>query len=257
MNSLMKSEKLLYVKDKWDEKTHILIEDVTHIYKTHEIELIALEHINLKISHGEFVGIMGPSGSGKSTLIKTLVGLIKPTLGSIYFKPNNGKIVDISNLQLDDLAVFRLNYFGYIQQHISLFNDLTALENVMLPKIIQIEQQASKENRNVQESEIQTQAEQTLGFVNMTQRKYHKIYEMSGGEQQRIAISAALMKNPEIIFADEPTGELDSTNSNNIFSIFRDISKKKNITVICVTHNDIIKNYCDRIVKISDGKILL
>lgn len=252
--NLYKEEKLFYKSKQWNNENQIIFEDVTKIYKTNQVEIMALNKLNLEIKKNEFLGIMGPSGSGKTTFMKILVGLIYPTIGSVYVKQDDNSIIDISNLNYDEITQFRLNHIGYIQQHFILFGNLTALENVIFPKLLILENKKQFITDEMEE-EIQNNALELMRYVDIYDRRFHKVEQMSGGEQQRVAIAAALIKNPKIIAADEPTGELDSKNSQKIFELFKNIAHEKHTTVICVTHNTMIKNYADRILNIVDGVI--
>ena len=196
-----------------------------------------LKHINLNIETGEVVSIIGPSGSGKSSLISIIAGLEKPTYGDVIISNQN-----ISNLNETDLAIFRGKNIGIVFQSFHLINTMTALENVAIPLEL-----AGKKNS------IKF-AEKMLEQVGLMLRKDHYPTELSGGEQQRIAIARAFISNPPLILADEPTGNLDSENSNNIVNLLLEMRKNYNTTLVFVTHDSSIASKCDRVIKISDGQ---
>lgn len=252
--SLYKDEKLLYMKQKWKSENCLVFKDLYHIYKDRQVETIALDGFSLEVKEGEFIAIMGPSGSGKTTFIKLLVGLILPSIGSIFFRSKDGSIIDLTNVEYDQLIDFRLKKIGYIQQKVGLFNNLNAYENILLPKLLILDKTGvGNDEKSI--NKLHEDADELLQYIGINERKYHYPSQMSGGEQQRVAIAAALLKKPELIIADEPTGELDAENTHRIFKLFKKISKEKGITVICVTHNVIVKQYADRIENIVDGKI--
>jgi len=219
----------------------IKLENVWKVYKLGKNnELPILRGVNLEIQPGDFTTIMGPSGSGKSTLMYILGLLDVPSQGQIYF--NNQ---DISKLSEDQLAVMRGKKIGFIFQQFNLMQNLTAIENVMLPMIFQgTEENARKEK-----------AKKLLEMVNLGHRLDHKPMEMSGGEQQRIAIARSLVNDPEILIADEPTGNLDSSTGKIVMEILRKLHEDKKITIIVVTHDPNIANYSHNIIRIQDGQI--
>lgn len=218
---------------------------------------------------------MGPSGSGKTTLVNIIAGLLKPTTGSVYFKGPNKNVIDLSLLSRDDLVNYRRDYIGLVFQDFQLFENLNVIDNVEIPLLIyQDENQDSKDevrDPNNQEStephnieEIirlqgfrynKIKAQTLTDFVGLEKRKYQLVAKLSGGEKQRVAICAALIKNPPLIITDEPTGELDSDNANKIFNLLRDICKKIGTTIVIVSHDPLVKNYVDRVISISDGTV--
>jgi putative ABC transport system ATP-binding protein len=219
----------------------IKLENVEKTYYLGKIDLNVLKSINLEIDSGSFVSIMGPSGSGKSTLMYLLGLLDTPTKGNIFLE---GK--DVSNFSEDELARIRGKKIGFIFQQFNLLMHLNAVENVMLPMIFQ----------GIPESQRLEKARKLLENVNMGKRIDHKPNEVSGGEQQRIAIARAFANDPEIIIADEPTGNLDSSTGKMIMDILTDFHKKQKKTVIVVTHDPNIANYSEELINIKDGQII-
>ena len=213
----------------------------------------SLELINYVDPVVSILLLVGLSGSGKTILIKILTGLIRHTSGDITLQLNNGNSVKFSDLDFDQLIRFRLNNIGYIQQQLILFQNLNVFENVLLPKLIMLEESNEKMSK-AKEIEIQKEADEVLKYMGIYKRRFHNIDQISGGEKQRVVICSALMKKPEILIADEPTGELDSDNAKKIFKLFKKISSDKNMTVICATHNNLVREYADRVVNIIDGK---
>jgi len=182
----------------------IKLDNIWKVYKLGEMDLAVLKGVNLEILPGDFATIMGPSGSGKSTLMYMLGLLDTPSQGKVFLQNN-----DTSNLSQDQLAEIRGKKIGFIFQQFNLLQNLTALENVMLPMIFQ----------GVSEQERKKKAAELLESVNLKERMGHRPSEMSGGEQQRIAIARSLVNDPEILIADEPTGNLDSTNGKMVMEI--------------------------------------
>jgi len=218
------------------------LENVCKNYKlAGDSELPILKNINLEIMPGSFVTIMGPSGSGKSTLMYLLGLLDAPSKGKIFLQSQ-----DTSNFSEDQLAEVRGKKIGFIFQQFNLLQNLTALENVMLPMIFQ----------GVSESKRREKAGQLLESVNLGKRIGHKPMEMSGGEQQRIAIARSLVNDPEILIADEPTGNLDSTTGKTVMEILTKLHKEQNKTIVVVTHDPTIAHYSQNIIHISDGRIV-
>ena len=219
----------------------IKIEDVWKTYRLGEVDLNVLRGINLVINQGSFVAIMGPSGSGKSTLLHILGGLDVPTKGKVFL---GGRI--ISELGEDDLAQIRGKKIGFVFQQFNLLHNLTALENVMIPMVFQ----------KVLERKRVKRAKKLLTDFGLEKRFFHKPGELSGGERQRIAIARSLANNPEIIVADEPTGNLDSATGKKIMKILIDLHKREKKTIIVVTHDPYIANYTEETINIMDGQIV-
>lgn len=219
----------------------IKLENVWKIYKLGQFDLSVLKGVNLEIMPGSFATIMGPSGSGKSTLMYMLGLLDTPSQGKVFI---DGQ--DTSNFSEDKLAELRGKRIGFIFQQFNLLQNLTALENVMLPMIFQ----------GVGESLRKEKAKNFLESVNLGQRINHRPSEMSGGEQQRIAIARSLVNNPEILIADEPTGNLDSTTGKTVMEILTKLHKEQGKTIVVVTHDPNIAHYSQNIIHIQDGQIV-
>ncbi len=221
--------------------TIIRLENVTKIYKLGSVEVTALNNISLEISQGEFVSIMGPSGSGKSTLLHILGLLDKPTDGKYYLL---GK--EVSKLSDDELAILRNKYLGFVFQMFNLLSRMTAIENVLLPLVYSDNNEDINKNKN--------EAINLLTRVGLRERIYHKPNELSGGQQQRVAIARALINHPLILFADEPTGNLDSKSAEEIITILKELNTV-GITIIMVTHEPDLAKAAKRVIKLYDGKI--
>jgi len=219
----------------------IKLENVWKIYQLGKVELTILENITLDVSRGDFVVILGPSGSGKSTLLNLLGCLDLPTRGRVFLAGR-----DIAKLSEDELAQIRGKTIGFIFQQFNLLQNLSALENVMIPMIFQ----------GKSESERRERAEFLLSSLGLGERILHRPAELSGGEQQRIAIARALSNNPEIIVADEPTGNLDSSTGKKIMEILINLHQEEKKTIIVVTHDPTIANYSNQIVNIKDGQLV-
>ncbi len=219
----------------------IKLEDVWKTYKMGEVEVNALRGLNLTIRKGEFVSVMGPSGSGKSTSVNMIGCLDIPSKGKIFLEHH-----DISSLHESDLAQIRGKKIGFIFQQFNLINTLTALENVMLPMTFQ---GVDREDRIKKAIEL-------LELVDLKDRMDHRPTELSGGQQQRVAIARALSNDPEVILADEPTGNLDSSTGKMVMAFLTDLNKKEKRTIIMVTHDDNLAKYAKRIEYLKDGKII-
>lgn len=217
----------------------IEVKEVSKLYKMGKEYIVALKNISLKINKGEFVSIVGPSGSGKSTLMHILGGLDSPTRGSVVI---DGQ--DITTLNNKSLSEYRNKKIGFVFQAFNLENSQSALENVMMPLIFS----------GVSKKERIKRGMEALELVGLKELAIHKPKEMSGGERQRISIARALVNNPEIVFADEPTGNLDSRTGEKIINLFKEINSK-GYTVIMVTHNPSEANKAMRTIKIMDGEI--
>ncbi len=204
-------------------------------------DLEILKIIDLKIKKSEFVAIMGPSGSGKSTLLGLAAGLDKPSSGEVILDNQT-----ISNFTENQLASVRSEKIGFIFQNFQLVKNLTALENVYLPVLFQ---------KNKVE-DFEKKANLLLEKVNLTSRAKHFPGQLSGGEEQRVAVARAFMNNPKILFADEPTGNLDLKNGNSVLKLLLDLKKENGTTLLIVTHDEKVAKLADRIIKMEDGKIL-
>lgn len=216
----------------------IRLDNIWKIYQIGEVKVEALRGVSISVKSGEFVAITGSSGSGKSTMVNMVGALDIPTRGAIYL---DGK--DISKLPESDLAEIRGKKIGFVFQQFNLISTLTAKENVMLPMEFQ-------DKSNAEEKAIKS-----LELVGLKDRMNHKPNELSGGQQQRVAIARALSNDPEVILADEPTGNLDSKTGKDIMSLFQKLHKEGK-TIILITHDLNLVNYGERIIKLADGQIV-
>ncbi|MEK6583208.1 MAG: ABC transporter ATP-binding protein [Nitrospirota bacterium] len=207
-------------------------------------ELQVLNGINLSIKAGEMVAIMGASGVGKSTLLHILSALDRPSSGSILYE---GK--DVFSLDDNALAAFRNTSIGFVFQFHHLLPEFTALENVMMPGLILRSQKSA-----VSSQEIQGKAEKLLRELGVFERKNHRPGELSGGEQQRVAVARALILGPKVVFADEPTGNLDTHTGEELFKLLLELNKKEGITFVIVTHNESLSRQCHRVLEMVDGR---
>lgn len=220
-------------------KEVIRLKDIVKNYKVGTQIVRALRSVSIVINEGEYVAIMGASGSGKSTMMNVIGCLDTPTSGNYHL---NGK--DVSYLSDDELAEIRNSEIGFIFQTFNLMPRNTALENVMLPLIY----------AGVKRQERVVRAENILANVGLEDRMEHKPNELSGGQRQRVAVARALVNRPAILLADEPTGNLDSTTSEEIMQLFSDIHKQGN-TLVVVTHEEDIAKHAHRIIRLKDGKV--
>ena len=215
------------------------VDNLTKIYGQDSTKVVALDHVSFSVEKGEFVAIVGASGSGKSTLLHLIGGVDRPTSGKVFI---DGK--DIFNFNDDKLAIFRRRQVGLIYQFYNLIPILNVEENISLP--------LSLDNREVDKEKL----DNLLKLLGLQNRKNHLPNELSGGQQQRTSIGRALITNPTIILADEPTGNLDSKSSDEIVALLKKSNKELNQTIIMITHNMEIAKVADRIIKIEDGKIV-
>jgi putative ABC transport system ATP-binding protein len=213
----------------------VKINQLSRFYDVAGEKVRALDGVSLSIAPGEFIGLIGRSGSGKTTLLNLVAGLDRSSEG------------DISDKSEDQLALFRRQEIGIIFQSSALLPLLTAYENIELPLRI----------AKISREERETRSYEVLDLVGMGHRAKHRPYELSGGEQQRIAIARAIVANPSVILADEPTGELDSVTAQRIFKLFRKLTDDRNISIIAATHDRGIIDTVDRVIELRDGKILL
>ena len=218
----------------------IKLENVEKIYKMGDQKVIALDKINLEIYQKDFVSIQGPSGSGKSTIVNMIGCLDTPTKGEIYLEKHN-----IAHLSESDLAQIRGKKIGFIFQTFNLIPSLTALENVALPMTFQ----------NISRNTRLKRSQELLNQVGLGNRIKHLPGELSGGQRQRVAIARSLINNPEIILADEPTGNLDTKTGNEIMDILKDFNRKGK-TIILVTHNHELTKLANKKITLKDGKIM-
>ncbi len=219
----------------------IKLDNVWKIYMMGKVKVPALRGLNLKIKRGEFVAIQGASGSGKSTALNSIGCLDVPTKGKVYLESR-----DISKLPESELAQIRGKKIGFIFQQFNLINTLSALENVTLPMIFQ----------NISSEERLKKAKELLEMVGLGDRINHKPTELSGGEQQRVAIARSLANDPEVILADEPTGNLDSKTGETVINFLEKLHKEKKTTVIMVTHDVSLARHAQRIEHLKDGVII-
>jgi len=223
-----------------EKKIMIQAKNLRKIYRIGGEKIVALNTVDLTIYKGEICCILGTSGSGKSTLLNMLAGLEKPTKGQVLVRNEH-----LENMTEKQLAKFRQEHIGFIFQSYNLFTALTAVENVTMPLIFQGVSRDSREK----------QAKKYLNMVGLSNRHTHKPTQMSGGQQQRVGIARAFVSSPEIIFADEPTGNLDTKTSIEVLHIMWKMAREKNQTIIIVTHDPGVALYADKIVNIRDGDI--
>jgi len=218
----------------------IRFDRVRKLYGAGEAAVAALDDINVTIASGEFVAVMGPSGSGKSTAMNVLGALDTPTSGHYYF---NG--IDVGSLTRDERALFRREHVGFVFQGFNLLKRTTALENLELPLVY----------RGVPAAERHRLATATLARVGLGDRSHHTASELSGGQQQRVAIARALVTDPRVIFADEPTGNLDSARTHEIMGSFSELNRSNGLTIVMVTHEEEVAAYAGRQIRFRDGHI--
>ena len=219
----------------------ISVRNLVKIYKTKKVRFKALNGIDLDIYPGEFMAVVGTSGSGKSTLLNLIAGLEKPTAGKIFVKEK-----PVHKMKEDDLVEFRLNHIGFIFQSFNLMDTLTTLENAAFPLML----------RGIRPQKRDKEAKELLSRLGLSGHLVHDPDELSGGQQQRVSIARAIITKPEILFADEPTGNLDSETADQIMGILQDIVKENGTTLLMVTHDMEKARYADRIVHIADGEIV-
>jgi putative ABC transport system ATP-binding protein len=220
-------------------KTILKTENLTKTYQMGKVETHALRGISLDIAEGEFIAIMGQSGCGKSTLLHLLGGLLSPSTGKIIIDGED--ISAVSDAQRTDI---RRRKIGFVFQRFNLFPTLSAEGNLKLAEKIHSGNGGNEARRH-----------EVLKLLKLENRMHHKPLEMSGGEQQRVALARAIINNPAIILADEPTGNLDSENSEIVLDMFRDLNKQYNQTIIMITHNPEAARHCTRTIRMRDGLI--
>ena len=215
------------------------IENLKKVYGSGETEVKALDDISFQVEEGEFIAIIGPSGRGKSTLLHSIAGLEKPTSGKVYFYDK-----DIYKMSKKELTILRRQKIGIIYQFYNLIPTLNVEENITLP--------IELDRKKIDTKKL----DEIIKFLGLEKRKKHLPNELSSGQQQKVAIGRALMINPTIILADEPTGNLDSKSSEEIMKVLKKANKDYKQTIIMITHNLEIAKLADRIIKIEDGRII-
>lgn len=218
---------------------HISLKNINKVYRTDEIETQALENVNIEVQKGEFVSIMGPSGCGKSTLLNIIGLLDAPTGGEIEI---NG--VDVLGMKDKELSAFRNRNLGFVFQSFHLIGSLNVLDNVEVPLLY----------RNIPAKERTRLAKEILEKVGLSHRMYHFPSQLSGGQCQRVAIARAVVGNPEILLADEPTGNLDSKMGAEVMELLHKLNKEEGRTIVMVTHNEAQAKQTDRIIRFFDGR---
>ena len=219
----------------------INVKDIYKIYRVGETKVRALNGVSFTINRGDFCSIVGTSGSGKSTLLNMLAGLEKPTKGEIIIAGEH-----MESKSENQLVAFRREHIGFIFQSFNLMGTMNAIENVALPLTFQ---GMDKKSRN-------RKAEEMLDLVGLKKHKKHRPNQMSGGQQQRVGVARALVVEPEIIFADEPTGNLDSNTSVEVMNLMKRVVREKNQTLVMVTHDNYMAGFADLVLRIKDGKII-
>lgn len=215
------------------------VENLKKIYGKGETRVVAVNDVSFEVEEGEFIAIIGPSGSGKTTILHTIAGLETPTSGKVYFYDKN-----IFEMSKKELTILRRQKIGIIYQFYNLIPTLNVEENILLP--------IELDKKKVDKEKLR----EITKFLNIDDRRKHLPNEISGGQQQKVAIGRALIINPTIILADEPTGNLDSKSSNEIIQLLKKANKEYKQTIIMITHNLEIAKLADRIIKIEDGRIV-
>ena len=221
-------------------KPIIYVKNVRKVYRMGDEEVVALKRINLRIYKGEVCCIFGTSGSGKSTLLNQLAGMEKPTKGQVFIRGKN-----ISDMNEEELAAFRQEHMSFIFQSYNLLPSMTAVENVAMPLMF----------KGMDRKRREAMAEEMLKRVGLSHRLHHYPSQMSGGQQQRAGIARAFVSRPEVVFADEPTGNLDTKTTAEIMDMVMGFARRFNQTIILVTHDPGMSRYADRIVTLVDGII--
>jgi len=224
-----------------EEELYIRCEDLFKIYKTSNLEVVALRGLDLKVRHGEFMAIVGASGSGKSTLLNILAGLDTPSAGRCFVGGD-----DLLSMSTSDMVRYRRKSVGFIWQQTgrNLVPYLDAVQNVEVPMVLD----------GVPAGDARKRASELLEMVLLGHRMHHRPEMLSGGEQQRVSIAVALANRPPLLLADEPTGELDSVGADTVYDVFRNLNKEFGTTIIIVTHDPDIAARVDRVVAIRDGR---
>ena len=222
------------------DSTVISVEGASRVFGSGETAVTAVDNVTLSVYAGEFLALVGRSGSGKTTLLNLMAGLDRPTSGTVMFQGSN-----LSQASESALVELRRHKIGFIFQSFGLIPLLSAFENVELP--LHISGVAWRERRR--------RALEALSMVGLEPRAKHRPYELSGGEQQRVAIARALVSGPDVLFADEPTGELDTVTATSICTILKDIAQERGVTVIVATHDQALAGMCGRILQMEDGQL--
>ena len=220
----------------------IELKDIYKTYQLGDMDVPVLKGVSLRIVKGELVALMGSSGSGKSTLMNILGCLDRPTSGEYWLNQK-----EVGRFSADDRALLRNSTMGFVFQSFNLLPRATALENVCMP--------LSYAASYISDKEARKRAEEMLGRVGLEDRMDHEPSQLSGGQQQRVAIARALINRPPVLFADEPTGNLDSRTSNEVLEMFRKLNQEDGITIILVTHDPAVAEHADRVIRITDGVI--
>ncbi len=218
----------------------VRVNKVSKIYDSGAVKVVALDDVSFALKRGEFVAIVGPSGSGKSTLMHILGTIDRPTKGEVLIDG-----IPTAKMSGDELAEFRNRKLGFVFQAYNLISGLDAEKNVELPLM----------TADMPQEERRKKADALLTQLGLAERLKLKPTQLSGGEQQRVAISRALVNEPALVLADEPTGNLDTKSGDEVIKLLKGISKKRNVTIVMVTHNLEIAKHCDRVIHIRDGRI--
>ncbi len=228
-------------EDKKPQKKMIEVKNLTKIYKMGDEKIVAVDNVSFDVPEGEFCCLIGTSGSGKSTILNLLAGIEKATSGEILLRGKN-----ITKMSESKLAYFRQSSLGFVFQSYNLIGTMTALENVELPLVF----------KRTKRKMRQRLAKEMLIKVGLEKRMRHKPSEMSGGQQQRVGIARAFVAKPKIIFADEPTGNLDTKTTVEVMALIQQMAKENHQTIVMVTHDPSLTGYADRVIRISDGRIV-
>ncbi|MBE6672778.1 MAG: ABC transporter ATP-binding protein [Ruminococcaceae bacterium] len=216
--------------------------DLIKLYKQSDKKIYAVNRVNLKVEDGEFIAIIGASGSGKSTLLQIMAGLDRPSSGSVKIRGN-----DLCAMGSDELARFRGRFVGFVFQKHNLIPQFTALENILIPTTM----------CNIEDFRYEEHIKKLISHLGLADRLHHLPSEMSGGQQQRVAIARAMINRPQILFADEPTGNLDHENAKEVLDLMLETAASIGQTIVMVTHDLSIAERADKIYRMSDGELFL
>ncbi|HEY8346202.1 MAG TPA: ABC transporter ATP-binding protein [Symbiobacteriaceae bacterium] len=222
-------------------KEMIRLDQVVKEFRRGNSTVRAVDGVSLSVSSGEFVAVMGKSGSGKSTLLHLMSGLLQPTSGKVHLLGR-----DLSQLTDDELTLLRREQVGFVFQFFNLLPTLSALENVALPLLL----------ARVKRSVAEARAREALAMVGLSDRETHKPEELSGGQMQRVALARALVTNPPLLFADEPTGNLDSQSGEEVLLLLKRMQEERGQTIVMVTHDPKAAAYGDRLIRMQDGRVI-